>query len=397
MHVLIDARFKDGGPGGIQQVVMGIAYGFSQLENCMNLRLTFLMLEGHTDWLEVLLPENAEIKCVPCHDTDRNQNALNGFKNWGVRKFGHFLGKRSVSVQVEPEIVKEINPDLIHFVHQNIFKTDKPFIFMPMDLQHEYYPENFTKRTVMVRRFLYQQHAERAASVVCISNSCKRDVVHFLGIPDEKCSVVHCAPAIDIVGCVRDTQNTVVEKTSQLPEKYLIYPARYYAHKNHLNLIRAVKHAKDNKKIINVVCSGSETKYFRKYVYPEVLRLGLQEQIFFMGWVSPDELSVLYEKSSGLVFPSYFEGFGMPLVEAMRAGLPIACSDKSCIPEIVGSAGIYFNPDRPKEIANSMIQLLENSKLRKDLLIQSVQQVKSFSWVQSAENIYDIYKHLLRT
>ncbi|MBT63402.1 MAG: hypothetical protein CML13_09355 [Puniceicoccaceae bacterium] len=393
-HILIDARFRDGSPGGIQQVVIGLAQGLSQLDLAGN-RVTFLLLEGHTAWLEPFLPEQATIACVPTSSAAPSSGGFLARVKAFVRDhFGHLFGQSSIQIPAEPAIVKELNPDLIHFVHQNCFRTDRPFLYTPHDLQHEYYPEYFTKRTVMVRRYLYKYYAERASAVVCISKACQQDVVKYLGVSADKCPVIYNAPVTEGYDQPEDSVLDSVRAKYALPRSFFFYPARSYPHKNHIALVRAVAQLRDAGTVVQVVCSGAPTPYFKQTVLPLIESLQLQSQFHFVGFVSTSELNALYALATALVFPSQFEGFGLPLIEAMRAGLPVMCSNNSALPEVVGEAALTFEAEDVVEIATHLHNLWEDMSLRERLICKGLEHAKLFNWQRSAAQYLKLYDRL---
>jgi glycosyltransferase involved in cell wall biosynthesis len=394
-HILIDARFRDGSPGGIQQVVIGLAQGLGQL-NPSEFHFTFLMLEEQTAWLEPYLPAGGELACVPCEaHSAGNPSGLQRFKSLLRDRFGHLLGQASVRLPSEPAIVHELKPDLIHFVHQNCFQTERPFLFTPHDLQHEYYPENFTKRTVMVRRYLYKYYAAHARAVVCISKACQDDVVKYLGVTSEKCPVIYNAPVTEAYQQPTEAFLASVREQYDLPQRFFFYPARTFPHKNHLLLVRAVAKLRDEGIDSEVVCSGAPTAFYGAEIRPLMKKLDVASRFHFVGFVSTAELNALYELSMALVFPSRFEGFGLPLIEAMRAGLPVACSNVSCIPEIASEAALFFDPVNVTEMATAMAQISRDASLARSLADKGRNRSMLFSWKQSAQQYLDLYRSIL--
>lgn len=397
-RILIDARLIDGQAGGIQQVVIGIAEGMSQLD-LSGFHIKFLCYEGHTEWLEPYLGSTLSVVQVP--KTSSNQAAtLRGkihkkVSNWGRDHFGHLIGTRSIRLSPEPESVRQFNPDLIHFVHQNCFNTSRPYLFTPHDLQHEHYPQYFDKRTLMVRRYLYRTHAERASSVVCISESCREDVVRFLGVDEEKCALIYNAPLNGNRSPATGSVVTTKEKYG-LPDKFLYYPAKTYPHKNHKRLLESLHFLKLKGIKIPLICSGSKTDYYYEYIYPLIEKLDLVDQVFFLGWLTETEVESVYELATGLIFPSEFEGFGLPLIEAMRAGLSVCCSNVSCILEIAGDAALTFDPVNTKSMATTMEELWVDTSLRMRLISQGYERALQYSWYVSAQRYLDLYRKLMQ-
>jgi len=121
-------------------------------------------------------------------------------------------------------------------------------------------------------------------------------------------------------------------------------------------------------------------------------RLDLKGLIKFLSFVPFSDLPVIYNLATIMVFPSFFEGFGIPLVEAINVGLPIACSDRTSIPEVVGDAGIYFNPDSAEDIAEKIYQLWKDEDLRRRLIKKGLERAKRFAWKQGIEMTSNAYK-----
>ena len=143
-RILIDARLLDGKAGGIQQVVCGIAQGLSNLDTSQ-FEIGFIVFKGGSDWLSPFLSDKFLLIEVSKPSADRNLNRSCSFlKRFVRRNFGHLLGSKSIRLEPEPELVTKYEPDLIHFVHQNCFATQRPYIFTPHDLQHEHNPEYLT-------------------------------------------------------------------------------------------------------------------------------------------------------------------------------------------------------------------------------------------------------------
>lgn len=392
--ILIDARLLDGQAGGIQQVVCGIAQGLSNLDTS-RLEIGFCVYQGESEWLNPYLAKHFSVIEIikPTVELSHTGHIGKG-KNFIRKSVGHLLGGRSIRLSPEPESASKFEPDLVHFIHQNIFSTECPFLFTPHDLQHEYYPEYFDKRTLMVRRNLYKRHALRSEAVVCISESCQRDAVRYLGVEKEKCPVIYNAPLNGSVSVEKDASRRVSQKYN-LPERFLFYPAKSYPHKNHKRLLEALHFLKSEGVRVPLVCSGPLTGYYQDILQPILVRFGLERQVRFLGWLDDSEVSALYDLATALIFPSEFEGFGLPLIEAMRAGLPVCCSNTSCVPEIVQDAAVTFDPRDLSQMAAAIEQVWTKESLRQSLIKRGELRAADFSWEKSAQQYLDLYASLL--
>ena len=144
----------------------------------------------------------------------------------------------------------------------------------------------------------------------------------------------------------------------------------------------------------NLVIAGGKGWLFDE-IYAEVERQELQDRVIFTGFVDDADLPTLYSMASLLVFPSLYEGFGLPLLEAMACGLPIINSNSSCLPEVAGSATLQLHPEKMADWQQGMIALLDDPTRRTEMSSAGFEQVKKFSWATSAETLLGVYRELL--
>lgn len=157
------------------------------------------------------------------------------------------------------------------------------------------------------------------------------------------------------------------EEYIKVPDRYVFYPAQFWKHKNHINLIKAIQILKNDIDDIYLILVGSEKNYckeVRKYIAEN----DLDNNIQIMGFVSNENITYLYRHAVGMIMPSYFGPTNIPPLEAMALGCPVAVSDKYAMPEQVGDAGLLFNPDSPEEIANCIKRLWTDNDLREEMI-----------------------------
>jgi len=164
-----------------------------------------------------------------------------------------------------------------------------------------------------------------------------------------------------------------------------LYVGNAYPHKNLERLILAFNKLSKNKKDLKLVLVG-EIDYF----YKQLQKMG-SSNIVFKDFVSDDELSILYQNASLYVFPSLYEGFGLPPLEAMTYNLPVVSSSSSCLPEILGDAAIYFNAENIDDMIDKIKLVLNNKELQKELILKGKKQIKKYSWEKMVKNILRIY------
>jgi glycosyltransferase involved in cell wall biosynthesis len=181
----------------------------------------------------------------------------------------------------------------------------------------------------------------------------------------------------------KPTKEILVDLERKLGTGFLYYPANTWPHKEHLLLFRALGKLRDAGRLYNLVLTGSGD-YERARVEGNIRKLGLQLHVRLLGTVDPPVVRALYQLSGALVFPSRFEGFGMPLVEAMRSGTPVLCSDSTSLPEVGGDAVRYFATGDLEQLVEGLEQIMEDNQLRQDLIRRGTQRAGLFSWEETA-------------
>jgi glycosyltransferase involved in cell wall biosynthesis len=273
---------------------------------------------------------------------------------------------------------------------------DIPVILTMHDIQQEYYPEFFSKEVLENRRLSFRPSAEKADHIIAISEFTKKTLIEKYGIQEDKISVVYNGYdekrfkklEIDTIKKFRAKYN--------LPEKFIMYNAATWGHKNHINLLRALQILKDKYSFREKLILTGIKKGNYKAVKNEINKLGLKRDVIYLGYLPYDELPALFNAANMLVFPSLFEGFGIPVVEAMAVGLPIACSNTTSLPEVAGDAALYFNPDKPEDIADKVFTLHKNDGLRNTLVQRGLERAELFTWKRTAEETLKVYEKVYR-
>ena len=175
----------------------------------------------------------------------------------------------------------------------------------------------------------------------------------------------------------------------------MVYVGNAYPHKNLSNLLMVVKllNKKESSKINLVIVSARDV--FTKRLEDEIDKLGLKEFVTLTGYLPAEQLSQIFKKASAYIFPSLSEGFGIPGLNAMAAGLPVVCSDIPVLHEVYGEAAIYFNPHDPKDIASKIKKIVTDEKTRADLVKKGKEQVKKYSWQKMAAQTLSVYKEIV--
>jgi glycosyltransferase involved in cell wall biosynthesis len=374
LRVCIDSRLGSGISGGVEQVAIGLATGLSKLTDADEEYL-FLVHPDQEAWLRPYL----DGPCRPIHSRMEypGQGGLGPTARQAMRQRMP-LSKRRELLRSDGTIEGE-GVDVVHFPMQEAFLTDVPSIYQPHDLQHLHLPDLFTSRERARRELVYRTHCERASLVAMMTSWGRRDLIEHYGINPEKVAVVTWGSVIDEYPAPTEADLGRVRSELGLPDAFLIYPAQTWPHKNHGRLLEALAAVRDAQGIeIPLVCPGRKNDGFQR-VADRIRELGLEGQTWFPGFVGPVELRSLYALARALIFPSKFEGWGMPVTEAFASGLPVGCSSAKGLPDVVGDAGLIFDPDSAAEIGDCAVRLWTDEALRADLVERGRRRAEEFS------------------
>ena len=186
---------------------------------------------------------------------------------------------------------------------------------------------------------------------------------------------------------------TQVLKRYGISGSYLLYVGRFHAGKNLIRLLQAFATVK-KQAALKLVLVGREL-FDASPIYREVLRLGLEQDVVFSGYAAEEDLPYIYSGATAFVYPSLFEGFGLPPLEAMACGTPVISSSAASLAEIVGDAGLLFDPYNLEELTECLFRILTDESLRGDLRQRGLDRVRQFSWENAAANTLKVYKEIL--
>ena len=400
LTVGIDARLRSGQPGGVEQFVIGLASGLRQLNEGPE-RYLFLTLPGESRWLEPYLGG-------PCMIAPRRRTAAG--RLWltetiprralelaprlrVLRRATRALGLPTASgVPSSSGILEAGGTHLIHFPLQSAFSTDLPSVYQPWDLQHLHLPELFTPDVVAARERRYRAFCASAARIVVATEWAKTDLIDHYELDERKVTVIPVPPPVDVYADASEAEVLAARRRLHLPAQFLFYPAQTWKHKNHIRLLQALAVLKSRHGVkLPLVCSGHRNDHFSA-IAREARRLHLEDSTHWVGYVSPQEMKVLYGSARALVFPSLFEGWGLPVVEAFSLGLPVTCSRVTSLPELVGQAALLFDPLDPGDIAEAIWRVWMDGALRDSLVRRGRERVRVLNWLDTARIYRDLYR-----
>jgi glycosyltransferase involved in cell wall biosynthesis len=238
------------------------------------------------------------------------------------------------------------------------------------DVQHIHLKEFFSLLKRVERWFYYGIPARNAEITICDSEFTRKDISRYYNVPDDKIKIMPLfVPNYISDWKISKDKLIEVKDKYQLPDKFIFYPAQFWGHKNHINLIRAIKriHEKYDENV-NLILSGSQKQNFEKSM-DEIKRLKLNEQIRYIGFVDEEDMPYVYKLSTALVYASLFDPNGIPIYEAFFIGSPVVSSNVCALPEQIGDAGLMFDPTNIDDMADKIFAIYTNEKVR-DTLIQ---------------------------
>jgi glycosyltransferase involved in cell wall biosynthesis len=237
------------------------------------------------------------------------------------------------------------------------------------DLQHKRHPEYFRWFDLPFWRLLLWAAAHRSHKLIAVSQVTAADLLHFYSIPKERVAVIPHGVEPEFYHL--DRSHT---------ENYLLCVSTLHPHKNIPRLIRAYASKKRHFRLILAGMRGFQSRAIESLI----AELGLQDSIQLTGWIPRDELYELYALADGFIYPSTFEGFGMPVLEALAAGIPAACSDIPPLREVAGDAALFFDPLDESAIAGAMDRVMEDTPLREKLTQAGPARARAFTWERCA-------------
>lgn len=263
------------------------------------------------------------------------------------------------------------------------------------DLSFMVFPRSFRTFQRLYQRFFTRWSARRADHLIAISASTARDLVKFFGVPATKITVTY--PGVD--AAYRPITDAAVlsefRRRRNLPDKFFLFVGTLEPRKNLLTLLRAyATFRRAMGGTHKLVLAGGRGWLYRP-LFSAVEELGLQTDVVFPGFVPEEELPLWYNTAEALVYPSLYEGFGLPPLEAMACGTAVVVADASSLPEVVSDAGLRIDPHRVEAWTEALVQLCQVDGLRADLASRGLQRAREFTWTRMARETIQVYRNVL--
>ncbi|WP_140937674.1 glycosyltransferase family 4 protein [Sphingobacterium lumbrici] len=273
------------------------------------------------------------------------------------------------------QFLKQNDYDIYHPTYYQVANTSKPVVITLHDLIHEKFPQLFAAYDRSAQ--LKKQAIQRADHIICVSENTKKDLLELYPIPEQKISVVYHGYDLNQVSHLEEKEN------------YILYVGDRGGYKNFKNFILAVSPLLLDDRSLHIICTG---KPFHSGELALFDRLRISNQVQVLSNVDSKSMLQLYRKAKLFIYPSLYEGFGIPILEAFGQNCPIVLSNTSCFPEIAHDAAEYFDPDEVKSIQEAIEKVLFDEVLTKTLVEKGKLRLQNFSMHQMANNTSEIYK-----
>lgn len=374
-RIAIDARrIRDFGVG---TYIRNLVHGLARLDH-ENHYILITLRPDEPDLAS--LPPNFEIAVYSRPDSDRFNHV----------SFFFFL--------------KELLPDLVHVpVNAVPLLMPRPYVVTIHDMSSLLFNDHSSRRSF--RLFVFRRGLLRAHRVIAVSEATRRDVENVLGIPRQRITRIYDAPDPRFLRPVAPDIDAEDRERERILERYQIqYPFLLYAgavrpQKNIPRLVEAFAVLRGDLeghpryKDLRLIIIGDEISKYPS-VRRAVIKTRVENVVRILGFVPFETLRVFFEAASAFVFPSLYEGFGLPPLEAMASGTPVITSNVSSLPEVVGEAAVFVNPENVFDIARGMREALLDYELRDDLIRKGFEQVRRFSWEKTAAQVLEIYREV---
>ena len=263
------------------------------------------------------------------------------------------------------------------------------------DLNFESLPELWGRGQLLAMKTLCRLGAKVADRIITVSNDAKRTIVERYSVPEARIDVI-------FIGIDREVFSPSLDKIRDseaithfhLPTEFLVFPANTWPHKNHLGLLEALAILRDEFRLAPYVVLTGTQKHGHAKMLNATASLGLKNQIRWLGYVTRHELVALYRRAHALVFPSLYEGFGVPVIEAMACRCPVVCSKTTATGEVAGGAALTFDPNDPADIATGIARIITDGALRQDLIAKGQNRAADFSLDRMARETLRIYEEV---
>ncbi len=386
-HIAVDLTpvLSGGENGGAKVFVLELLRMLARMKP--DTQFILLTRESSHKELSFLDRPNMKRVMVLAEEPMRNASAkpLDRLSSWSERTLWGWkrsaLKRLKIFRPASGSLLHDMGVDLLFCPFTSLHNAEPgiPAVCTIYDLQYKTYPEFFTPDEVIHRDRVFMDACRRAVAITAISEYSRNSAIDHGNIDPSIIRTIYLRMAQRIQSKTFPV-NKLLHRLGLEKQKYLLYTANFWKHKNHETLLSAFGMACNEglDAEIKLVCTGAPGER-QEVLVKKTRNMGLERRVIFPGYLPDDELALLLSNSAGMIFPSLYEGFGLPVIEAMEAGVPVACSNTRSLPEIAANAALLFDPTSPEQIAWAMLFLAGKDQLRTQLIQAGLQRAAEFS------------------
>jgi glycosyltransferase involved in cell wall biosynthesis len=375
MNIAIDGRWFTKSSGGIVTYLINIVKYLSYIDNT---NTYFILVSDDTSY-------------------DYFYDILKDKQNFNIVKIGSAPFSPTEHIVI-PDVLKNIKADVLHSPYFMIplVPTNTKMIITIHDLMpfifREYLPPSKMRNFFPIYRSIVNRTARFCDHIITDSKHSAKDIVHLLGVSPSKITIIYPAADEGFKPLDGIDPSPVLSKYN-IERPYLLFVGRQEFNKNIPGIVEAfieVRLKGHNVQLVMITEPGR----FYKQMEPILKEEGLEDSVIVTGIIPHEDLYIIYSAAYALLIPSYYEGFGLPAIEAMSCRVPIIVSDRSSLPEVAGDAGLYVDPDREDIIADAIIKLLTDKGLRNEYAERAYKRSREFSWEKTVRNTISVYENV---
>lgn len=368
MHIGFDARYVQGPNTGVTQYILNLLNGISRIDK-NNTYSIFLSNLNYCNKIPAV--DNFDIKV-------NSSNSLIWKNVW------------------LPKEIRRLNIDVVHFpAYTGSFVNTGKNVVTVHDVMHKVNPGWFSKKELILMDFPMQVAVRKATKIIAVSESTKRDIIKFYRIPEEKIAVTMAAvesyfKPINDLALLQGIKNKY-----KIGCDFILHVGVLFKRRNIVRLLEVFSLLKKDGNVEQkLVFVGPGKSYFK--INEHIQKYKLDNDVIYLGYVEQEDMVLLYNAASFFVYPSLYEGFGLPVLEAMSCGKAVITSNISALPEVVGDAGLLIDPYNTQQLYDAMYRLVKDSSLRGDLGRKAYERSKFFSWEKKVRQTMAVYEDAVR-
>ena len=372
MKIVLDLHWlKPGWTGGIET----LAYGFLNVLARHETHHRFVILAPLEAMVHRRLPFHPGFEWVPVDAPGLTLRRLRGQPRFS-----------DIRADVGLAFCGYIQPELMHL----------PFVVIVPDLQHDALPHFFPLTERIERQYLFTKAIRNAVHCITLSQYTRQFLLERYQLMPDRVSVVYPGVSAQFLtqSLTPSSVQAILDHYGLLRGDYFYYPAHTWPHKNHRILLQALARIRQDRQLVPLlVCSGQPKNAHDTFLHT-IRSLALNDRVRWLGYLPDEVVPALYAGALALVFPSKYEGFGFPILEAMAMGCPVLCSRVTSLPEIAGDAARFLDPDDAEAWAEALVELMDHPEQREVMIRKGRDRVQEFSWEQFMTDVLAILERI---